>query len=143
MSEENVEIVRRVYDHFAQGVELIRAERIDEWRTLPEWGTLYAPDVRLEEVAEVPDADVYEGVDGIMRWVLAARDVFTDAHWEPREFTSLGPHVLVDVRTRYRGAGSGAEVEMEVTHLFTLRNGRIVRIAGFLDRAKALEAAAE
>jgi len=141
MSEENVEIVRRAYAHFAKGVELVRAERFDEWEALPEW-ELYAPDVRLDEVAEVPDADTYEGVDGIKRWVRAGLEAFTDVQWEPREFTPRGPHVLVDVRGNFRGAGSGAEVEMELTHLFTVRDGRVVRITGFLDRAKALEAAA-
>lgn len=141
MSEQNVEIVRRAYAHFAHGVELIRAGRFEEWETLPEWGDLYAPNIRLEEVAEVPDADTYEGVDGVQRWVRAGLAAFTDVQWQPREFTPRGPHVLVDVRGRFTGAGSGAEVEMEVTHMFTVRDGRIVRITGFLDRAKALEAA--
>jgi hypothetical protein len=96
MSEENVEIVRRIYGNFARSVELVRDERFEDWEAMPGW-ELYDPDVVLEELAEI--------------------------------------------RGRFRGAGSGVETEMDIVHLFTLRDGRIVRIRGFLDRQEALEAA--
>jgi ketosteroid isomerase-like protein len=140
MSEQNVEIVRRGYGAFDRSVELVRAERFEEWEAMPEW-ELYDPDVVLEELAEIPDSDTYEGIAGLKRWFRAGAETFESIQWEPRGFTTHGPHVLVDVHGRFRGAGSGVDVEQDLTHLFTLRSGRILRIRGFLDRAKALEAA--
>jgi ketosteroid isomerase-like protein len=140
MSEENVEIVRRIYDSFARSVELVQDERFEEWDAMPEW-ELYDPDVVLEELAEIPDADKYHGIDGIKRWFRAGAETFGEVKWEPTALTGQGPHVLVDAHGRFRGAGSGVETEMDVVHLFTLRDGRIVRIRGFLDRQEALDAA--
>jgi ketosteroid isomerase-like protein len=138
--ERSIEIVRLAYVLFAEGVELGRAGRWDEWSSLPSWDLL-DPGVVLEELAEIPDSDSYRGVEGIKRWVRAGTETFEDARWEQRDFTVRGPHVLVDARGHFRGAGSGVETQLDVTHVFTLSGGRIVRIAAFLDRAKALEAA--
>ena len=54
MSEENVAIVRRIYEAFPRAFGLVRAERFEEWEAMPEW-ELYDPEVVLEEVAELPD----------------------------------------------------------------------------------------
>jgi ketosteroid isomerase-like protein len=140
MSEENVAIVRQIYEAFPRAFGLVRAERFEEWEAMPEW-ELYDPEVVLEEVAELPDTDTYEGIEGIRRWTRAGAETFDDVRWEPRAISSHGPHVLVDVHGRFRGAGSGVKTELDVTHLWTLRDGRIVRLTGFLDRGKALEAA--
>ena len=49
--------------------------------------------------------------------------------------------MVVAAHGDFRGAGSGVPVEVDVTHVFTVRNGRIARIRGFFDRGNALEAA--
>jgi ketosteroid isomerase-like protein len=49
--------------------------------------------------------------------------------------------VLVLVRLRGIGTGSGIEVEAPIAHLLTLRDGQVVRVASYIDRRKALEAA--
>jgi ketosteroid isomerase-like protein len=139
MSEQNIEIVRRIYDLFDQSVRLVRAGRFEEWDAMPEWA-LYDPEVVLVDVAEIPGSDTYRGIDGLKRWFRAGTETFEEVRWERRNFTARGPHVLVDVHGHFRGAGSGAEVKMDLTHVFTLRDGRVVRIAGFVDRTKALEA---
>ena len=135
-----METVRRIYDLFGRAVELVRDERWDEWDSLPEWD-LYDPDVVLEELAEIPDSDTYEGVEGIKRWFRAGVETFQEGQWEPRAVTAHGPRVFADVHGRFRGAGSGVAVEVDVFHVFTFRDGRITRISGFLDRQTALRAA--
>jgi ketosteroid isomerase-like protein len=140
VSEENVEIVRQIYDLYGHVVELVHGERWDEWDSLPEW-EFYDPDVVLEELAEFPDGATYRGIEGVKRWFRTGIEVFRDVKWEPREITVQGPHVLVDAHGRFWGAGSGVEIEQNVMTLFTFREGRIVHIRGFLERAKALEAA--
>ena len=139
MPDANVETARGAYESFARGVELYRAGRVQEWERMAEWDELYEPDVVLEELSEFPDADTYTGVEGIKRWFRAGLETFEDVRWEPRDFTARGPCVLADVRGHFRGGISGADVNIDVTHVFTFRaNGRIVGLRGFLDRDAAL-----
>ena len=49
--------------------------------------------------------------------------------------------VLVLDRQTARGRSSSVTVEHELGWLFTLRDGRIVRFAGYWDRAQAMRAA--
>ena len=45
------------------------------------------------------------------------------------------------VREFRRGRGSGIELEADTAVVFEVRDGRVVRIEGYMDRAQALEAA--
>ena len=61
----------------------------------------------------------------------------------PEEFIDAGDdQVLVFSREGGRGRGSGAEVMTQPTaHLWTIRNGRAVRMQSYWERTEALEAA--
>ena len=49
--------------------------------------------------------------------------------------------VVVLVVLRGKGKGSGAEVATPAAHVWTMRRGKAIRVAAYMDRAKALEAA--
>jgi ketosteroid isomerase-like protein len=49
--------------------------------------------------------------------------------------------VISVCRQRGRGAASGAGTELVLAQVGTFRDGQIVRVDNYLDRAKALEAA--
>ena len=74
-------------------------------------------------------------------WFQAMRDAFGDFGWEPQEFVDLGDHVLVATRFLAEGRGSGVPVEAMVYNLWTVRRAKAVRVFGYLDRSRALEAA--
>ena len=52
-----------------------------------------------------------------------------------------GDSVVVLTRYRGRGKGSGASVDTIGAHLWTLRDGMVVRLEIYSSRKKALEAA--
>ena len=53
-----------------------------------------------------------------------------------------GDHVVTAVRISGRRRGSGVEVEMQVFHVWTLREGKVTRLTGgYRERSEALEAA--
>ena len=52
----------------------------------------------------------------------------------------MGDRVVVTVRFRARGRGSGIEVDARLYDLFTLRDGKIVRMDQFAEQSEALEA---
>ncbi len=130
MSQENVEIVRRTVEAILRG----------EW----------------EQAAQLldPDAEGHGTVGGlsegtVVRGVTQFRQSFEqeDAEaWDERrleaeEFMDAGDRVVVLVREFRRGRGSGVELQADTAVVFEVRDGRVVRIQGYMDRAEALEAA--
>ena len=129
MSEENVEILRRIFDRLAEGDgELFWAHLDSE----VEWD---------ERDMEWPEAGLYRGVDEvrglIRRWV----GTWDEMRWEARNYVNAGDTVVVTVRQIGRGRGSGVPVEQERSQTWTFRDGKIVAFRSFVTRAEALEAA--
>ena len=129
MSQENVEIVRQVWEaDRRRDVEAVRAA--------------YSPDVVWEDTTRLwGDWGTARGPDGIQvawgRWYEA----FEDVTFEWDEVADIGDHVVVTYQTHARGRGSGVVVDQAITLLWTLQAGKVVRIRAYTDRADALEAA--
>ena len=136
MSQENVEIVRRIYapmdlsvpgsvSRVSMSLELIDAEI--EWR-----GPREFPDL----------AEPFYGHEGVARYIAKIAEVLDDYRMAPERFIDAGDdHVLVFSREGGRGKGSGAEVQTHLTaHLWTLKDGKAVRMQSYWERADALEA---
>jgi ketosteroid isomerase-like protein len=128
MSQENVEIVRQVYEAFQRG---------DSEKLM----NLVSPDIELHGTSGgLSDGSVARGIE-------AVRQTFElwDEDWEtklsPQEFIDAGDQVVVLQHELRRGLGSGVEVEAETAVLYSLRDRGVVRIQGFMDQAEALEVA--
>jgi ketosteroid isomerase-like protein len=128
MSQKNVEIVRRV---------------IDAWnRDQPEGVIRFLdPDVVFDATQRRINPKTYTGMEG-MRVMLADRDeVWEEFRLEPDEFVDAADRVVVIGRWVGKGRGSGIEVQRPVAHVFTLHDGRVVRVElGYTGRGDALEA---
>ena len=62
---------------------------------------------------------------------------------EPEDLIEVGEdHVVVLLHMHMRGKGSGVEVDARTHNLWTLRDGKAVRMAVYNDKAEALEAVA-
>jgi ketosteroid isomerase-like protein len=91
-----------------------------------------------------PDLEAaFYGHDGYLRLWRYWLDAFEDIRWDPEEILDFGDRFLVTTRQSGHGSGSGVAVSEPVFQLFTLRRGLVVRQEDFLDRSKALEAAAQ
>jgi ketosteroid isomerase-like protein len=127
MSQENVEVVRRGYEHFA------RAGEPDP--------SLYALDVEWHSVAEDPGQEVFHGVEGVKKLIAEVQEALDDFRTEPFEFLDAGDQVVAGLIQRGRRKGSSAEVEMREWAVFLIREGRIAWVHEYRERAEALEAA--
>jgi ketosteroid isomerase-like protein len=129
MSQENVEIVRRAYEAFAQGdIEAALA--------------MCQPDIQVEDherSLETPTS--YHGRDGFLTLFATVNEGFSDVRYTPEELTDVGDRVLVEVRRTGRGRASGAQVEERQFHVWDMVAGRAARFRVYLDRNQALEAA--
>jgi ketosteroid isomerase-like protein len=84
----------------------------------------------------------YRGRDECQAFLEDQISAFESSTAEPVEVFEGGEHVAVFVKLRARPKESSAEIEaLMIGHLFTLRDGLIVRLQTFPQREKALEAA--
>ena len=61
-------------------------------------------------------------------------------HWRAvaEDYLEVDDHVIVLASYRGRGKGSGVEIHQEGAHVFTLRDGKVVRLEIFANREKAI-----
>jgi ketosteroid isomerase-like protein len=128
MSEENVEIVRAVYDAYNRGDFDAVFERFHE-------------DIEWSDPPGHPGGGTRHGHEGVRESLSKWVGTWDDYHYELRELIDLGDHVLAGGWQGGRGKGSGVEVSEGVFSLYTLRAGKVVRQRMFRDRGQALEAA--
>ena len=128
MSVENVEIVRRIMDRFADADLEGALEDIAPEATL-DWSN-----------SDAPDSGVYTGHEAwrmFMRTrdeVLSARRIDT-----PELITPSADTVVLVARIREQGRVSGVEVAATGAAVWTLRDGKVVRVKLYQSRAEALE----
>jgi ketosteroid isomerase-like protein len=126
MSEENVEAVRSILANWARG----------------DYSSVDWADSDIEFITPL-DSTVTRGHDALKRrWreFLTAWDHFAT---EPERFVDVGDdRVLVLVRFESRGRASGTPTSgFTGGQLFTLREGKVVRLALYSNPVEAFEAA--
>src|SRR5689334_15844169 len=122
MSQENVETVREAWAAYSHG----DYDRV---------AGFHDPHI---VVVTLEDGAVY-GNDAVLanykRW---------DEAWEGAETTldeviGQGDRVFVATRFHARGRASGAKVESRLYEVYTVRDGKVLRIDEYADRASALD----
>jgi uncharacterized protein len=117
---EGTEFVERVYAAInARDREAIKA--------------LSAPDIVVGTTVEA-----YRGADALLEWLDEGDDAFDDFSIELLEVEDLAGHVVASMRQRGRGKASGAEVDHRFTHVWTLQDGRAIRVQSFAQRDDAV-----
>jgi uncharacterized protein len=99
-----------------------------------------AEDAEWHESEALPDTGVYRGRDAIRAFLtefLASWDRF---HQTVEETKTAGDRVALLIRLEAKGRGSEAEVDARYAHVWTLRDGRGVRVDAYYDRDEALAA---
>jgi ketosteroid isomerase-like protein len=122
MSEENVAVVRGIYQAWLEG------------RSAREW---IDPDV---EYVNPPDA-VEGGTRRGRKAFAGIRDAYDDVRVEPERYIDAGSEVVVIARITGTGKGSGVGMDFRQGYVWTLRDGKAVRFRWFNEPEQALEAA--
>jgi ketosteroid isomerase-like protein len=127
MSEENVEIVRRLID---------AVNRIDNSGLM-----LVDPAVMFQDYPGLPDAEWHQGHEGMLASVAKLREVIGNFRLDGANFLTSGDQVLFDWRATGHGRRARVPVSLEGAAVATCRSGKLVRLEVFVTREEALEAA--
>jgi uncharacterized protein len=129
MSEDNVEVVRGIYDAFDSGDVGQALSAID-------------PEVVWDlSNHSWPGADQYFGHEGIVEVLSEWIGAFEGYTVKPERFIDAGDNVVVIQRETAQHKGTETGIDRRTASVYTMRGGRAIRIDHYLDIPKALEAA--
>jgi ketosteroid isomerase-like protein len=91
-------------------------------------------------VGGLEEGRLLRGLTEIRRDYERVEKTWDEHRVEPQELIDAGDRVVVFLREYQRGKKSGIELVVDTAVVVDLRQGLIVRIQGYMDRAEALEA---
>ena len=129
MSQENVDLVRSAYAHYNDG----------DWEGAR---NAYHPDViwDLSTYEGWPDTTEICGADALLDWLRDWAAIYSDYYSRIDQIFDSGDQVVVLARLGGRERNSTEVTEMVWAQITTVRDGKIIRVQNYSDRAKALEA---
>lgn len=87
---------------------------------------------------------LYHRHEGLQRWSREWYEAWENIEYDIEELIDAGEHVIAVLTIRGRGRSSSAEVEFtRHAGLWTIREGKIIRVVWFPRREEALEAAGQ
>jgi ketosteroid isomerase-like protein len=129
MSEENVEIVRRLSSFW----------RDRDYSAVEE---LCHPDAVVDVSRNVFNPGIHSGIDGLREFMRTIDEAWESLMLTREELIAAGDQVVMANRISGRGRASGVRTETLAFAVVTLEEGKVVRFTGgFRDRREALEAA--
>src|SRR5690349_7279903 len=128
MSEENVSLIRGGYEAYGRG----------DFAAV--FGLLH-PDVEIYQTEALPWGGTYRG-HAQAREFFRRLNEHTEARPEPDEFIEAGDKVVAVGRLRGRARVSGHEIDLRIVHVWTVRDGQVVRFEAYIDTPRMLRALA-
>jgi ketosteroid isomerase-like protein len=127
MSQENVEVVRRMWEAFLgddPGSGLSFCDPEIEW-----------------DGTNLPDGKIARGHEAIVEHAMRWAEMWDDWRMEPERFIDAGGDQVILVFRELGRSESGLQLDERHAELYTVRGGKIVYRKGFSDPDEALEAA--
>jgi ketosteroid isomerase-like protein len=126
MSQENVELVRRLFQAYAD--EGRESEKADDYF---DPGIVWNP---ADEAAQ-------HGLDAVRAYMERWESEWENLSTIPEDFLDAGDRVIVTVHFSGRGRTSGIDVDALLYEVYEVRAGKVVRMDEFVERGEALAAA--
>ena len=128
MAQENVELVRQVYERLNRGdVEGVVA--------------LCDEDFLMDMSERVFNPDTYTGHDGVRRFYEGVMDAWESYRWDVEEARVADDSVVAMLHCQGQSRAAGPGVDWRVAWLWRMRKGKAVFVRFYRQRADALEAA--
>ena len=121
-----VELVERAYEAWNRG-------------DIPAVVEIAHPEFAWGDPPELIDACEGRGRSAFECYLRKLDQIWDELRWEPEEFRTAGDLLLVVVTGLGRGRRSGVPVAARFFHLWRVRDGRALRMDGYLDEGEARE----
>ncbi len=129
MSQENLDVVRSLFDAVARRDT---ATVLALYDAEVEWDNTRGP---LQGLIE---RKIYRGYEGVRHWWREYREPWESVWGEVEDLIDAGDHVVSVQTSHARGRASGVVVDLaHFAAVWTIREGKIVRVALFTTRAEA------
>jgi ketosteroid isomerase-like protein len=118
MSQENVELVRPIYEAFNHR----------------DWNALFRdadPQFAFTYHNVGTDAGIRRGREEVLAFAEEYGGAFEELLWEPEEFFDRDDRVVVFVSVRSRPRGGGVDLVVRNGHLWTIRDGVVLSMESF------------
>jgi ketosteroid isomerase-like protein len=123
---KNIELVREGLEAFLGG-DMDRAAELAH------------PDVVSYRAPPLPDPQTYNGFEGLGQMYVDWTAEFDEYEMEPVEFTEVGQRVFVEIMHRGTGRASGAVVAGRFWFVYTMAEGKVLRLDVYLTKEQALQ----
>ncbi len=128
MSTENVQLIRKLVEAFND-------------RDIDSVVQDMQPDVELHPLRAQLERKAYRGHDGVREMLADFDQDWESIQVDAEEFRDADDEVVVLGRLRARGRASGIDLDVPMGFVWTLRDGKVLRIRSFSEQADALRAA--
>ena len=127
--QENVKAVERIYSAFGQG-------------DVPTILNMLAEDIDwlFQGPADIPFAGRHIGREQVAQFFATIDETTENEQFLPEEFIAKDDRVVVLGHERMRVKSNGRLCETDWVHVFTLRNGKVVKIHEYYDTAAIVAA---
>jgi ketosteroid isomerase-like protein len=133
VGEQEIEVVRKLYGFDWVGLG-------SREQGFAELEHLMAPEFRARVSPELGEREL-EGIEGMTVFIEALEQDFAEFRYVADEFGEVGDGgVFVHGRIIARGRSSGMPLTSGFSHVWTLRDGLVLRVEAHLDRAAAEQA---
>jgi hypothetical protein len=141
MSRENVELVKAIHP---TGVDLVEFFAEDEVAVAAfmEWGPpdAFADDFEVRFISQSPGVEVeYRGLDGFVEGWREWLEPWASYRLEVEQILDAGDEVVALLQVRAKTKHGSVAMEHAPGSVWTIRDGKIVRLLLFLDRKEALK----
>ncbi|MBF5046412.1 nuclear transport factor 2 family protein [Aggregicoccus sp. 17bor-14] len=103
--------------------------------------SLLHPDVEIHQTPLLPWGGDHRGHAGA-RTFFQRLGEHTQAVPQPEQYLAAGDDVVAVGRLRGRARASGRPIDLAIVHVWTVREGRIVRFTAYIDTPAMLQALA-
>jgi uncharacterized protein len=123
---DNVQVVRQAYQSFQTG-------------DIPGVLGLMSSDVewQLPRMGNIPISGLRRGNAQVAEFFSTLANDQEPIVFEPRDFVAAGDRVVALGHYKWTVKKTGKQFESDFAHVFTVRNGKVVRFQEFLDTARA------
>jgi ketosteroid isomerase-like protein len=126
MAENNRQVISKLYEAFARR----------DLQSLLEW---IDPQIEITQTTLLPWGGTFQGQQGLMSFagkLLAS----VDSQVEMEEFVEAGERVVAIGHTRGHVRANQREFDVRAVHVWTVRDGKVLRFEAYIDTPKMLEA---